>query len=344
MSSDTKTVTAEKDTGGAVGAALAGLINPEALRQIIVEACRRGDVKVTIPGDVVKKLLGEQAHAAAEIISGKVAEMAAELAKKIARNVAIKLPERKPVILENPHKQTVELVKLLETLRPGMRNVMLVGPAGSGKTTAADQAAKALGFGEATIQGQTLTKYEFDGFVDAHGVYRDSAFRRFCECEAGGVFLQDEMDSCEPSAVLALNAYLANGRVTFPDGKTFKRSERHFVVAACNTFGSGASRLYVGRNQLDAATTDRYRTLVWEYDEELEAQLVGHEGWHGRVKALRRAVDGLKLRHTVTPRDAMRGADELAAGSTVALQEIAQIKRGLSDADWAKVIANAGKN
>lgn len=338
MSQDT-----QKSDGGAAGAALASLINPEALRQIIVEAARRGDVKVTIPGDVVKKLLGEQAETAAKLVSEKVAEMALELAKKIARNVTIKLPDRKPVTLKNPHRQTVELIKLLETLRPGMRNVMMVGPAGSGKTTAADHAAQALGFEQATIQGQTLTRYEFDGFVDAHGVYRDSAFRRFCEAD-GGVFLQDEMDSCEASAVLALNAYLANGRVTFPDGKTFKRSERHFVVAACNTFGSGASRLYVGRNQLDAATTDRYRTLIWEYDEELEGQLVAHEQWHGRVKALRRSVDGLKLRHTVTPRDAMRGADELAGGSTIGEQEIAQIKRGLSDADWTKVLANAGKN
>lgn len=339
MSQDTQ----KQSDNGAAGAALASLINPEALRQIIVEAARRGDVKVTIPGDVVKKLLGEQAEGAAKIIAERVAEMATDLAKKISRNVTIELPKRKPVTLKSPHCQTVELIKLLETLRPNMRNVLMVGPAGSGKTTGADHAAQALGFEEATIQGQTLTRYEFDGFVDAHGVYRDSAFRRFCESD-GGVFLQDEIDSCDASAILALNAYLANSRVTFPDGKTFKRSERHYVVAAANTFGAGASRLYVGRNQLDAATTDRYRTLIWEYDEELESQLVANDAWHSKVKKYRKAVDSLKLRHTVTPRDAMRGADEIAAGSNVSAQLLAQIKRGLSEADWTKCVATAGKN
>lgn len=334
-----ETDTQPKAENTAAGAMLASLINPEALRQIIVEAARRGDVKVTIPGDIVKKVLGDQSKAAAEMLAGQVAEMALEMAKKIARNVKITLPKREPVTIENPHCQTVELIKLLETLRPGMRNVMLVGPAGSGKTMAADQAAVALGFTEAYIQGQTLTRYEFDGFVDAHGVYRSSMFRRFCEGD-GGVFLQDEIDSSEPAALLALNAYLANGRVTFPDGKTFKRSERHYVVAAGNTFGSGANRIYCGRNQLDAATTDRYRTLVWEYDETLEGMLVGNDAWHTRVKGVRRAVDKLKLRHTITPRDAMRGADEIAGGATLEQQEVAQLKRGMADADWTKVCAN----
>lgn len=328
------------ETNGNAGALLAGLINPEALRQIIVEAARRGDVKVTIPGDIVKKLLGDQCKLASELIAKDVAEMAHELAKKISRNVEITVGKRKAVKIDSPHKQTTTLIGLLEVLRPGYRNVMLVGPAGSGKTMAADQAAKALGFEEAHIQGQTLTRYEFDGFVDAHGVYQGSMFRRFAESD-GGVFLQDEIDSSEPAALLALNAYLANGRVTFPDGKTFKRSDRHYVISAANTFGTGANRIYCGRNQLDAATTDRYRTLVWEYDEELEGRLVGNDSWHSRVKAVRRAVDSLKLRHTITPRDAIRGADEIAGGSDIETQEIAQLKRGLADAEWQKVTANA---
>lgn len=342
MSTDTKRDTEPKMDGAAM--ALASLLNPEALKQIIVEACRRGDVKVSIPGDVVKKLLGDQTAVAVDLISKDVAKLAHELAKQISRNVEIVIPKHKPMKLDSPHKQTTDLIRLLETLRPGFRNILLVGPAGSGKTHAADQAAKALGFEDAHIQGQTLTRYEFDGFVDAHGVYRSSMFRRFVENEAGGVFLQDEIDSSEPAALLALNAYLANGRVTFPDGKTFKRTEKHYVVAAANTFGTGANRVYCGRNQLDAATTDRYRTLVWEYDEKLEGQLVGNDQWHGRVKAVRKAVNTLKLRHTITPRDAIRGADEIAGGSSVGEQELAQLKRGLPKADWDKVIANAGTN
>jgi MoxR-like ATPase len=337
MAKDTQEM--DSQTSGP-GAALASLLNPEALRQIIVEACRRGDVKVSIPGDVVKKLLGDQSKVAAEMVAKDVAEMATELAKKISRNVKITIPDREPVTIDNPHYQTAEMIQVLKSLRPNLRNVMMVGPAGSGKTTAMVHTAKAFGFADATIQGQVMTRFEFDGFIDAHGVYRSSAFRRFAESD-GGVFGQDEMDASEPSALLALNAYLANGRYTFPDGKTCVRGDNHFVIAACNTWGNGASRVYVGRNQLDGASKDRYRPLVWNYDEGLESKLVANDDWHNRVVKVRRAVDGLKLRHTVTPRDAMRGSDEIAAGSTVAEQETIQLKRDMADGDWAKVQAAA---
>ncbi len=321
-------------------AALASLINPEALRQIIVEAARRGDVKVSIPADIVKRILGDQCEAAAKVVSERVAEMAMDIAKKIARNVKINVPGREAVVLKNPHKQTVQLYKLLETLRPKMRNVLLVGPAGSGKTTACDQVAQAAGFTNAIIKGQVLTRFEFDGFVDGHGVYHSTEWRQFCESANGGVYVQDEIDSCEPSALLSLKSYLSTGRITFPDGKSFTRTDRHWIVANANTFGNGADRMYCGRNQLDAATLDEYRTFIWEYDEELESQLVANEAWHAKVKSVRRAVESLKLRHTVTPRDAMRGADEIAGGSDVEEQTIAQLKRGMPAADWAKVIAN----
>ena len=131
---------------------------------------------------------------------------------------------------------------------------MMVGPAGSGKTTAAHEAAKALGI-PFYFTGAIDSAYKLTGFIDAQGRTVRTAFRE--AFEHGGVFLFDEMDSSMPAALLAFNAALANGHADFPDG-IIKRHPDFRAIAACNTFGGGANRQYVGRMQLDAASLDRF--------------------------------------------------------------------------------------
>ena len=46
------------------------------------------------------------------------------------------------------------------------------------------------------------------------------------------------------------------------------------VVCAGNTFGSGSTLQYTGRNKLDAATLDRFMIIEWDYDKELEKNLI----------------------------------------------------------------------
>jgi hypothetical protein len=46
-------------------------------------------------------------------------------------------------------------------------------------------------------------------------------------------------------------------------------------MAATNTFGLGADAMYAGRNQLDAATLDRFYVVRVDYDENLDRQLCG---------------------------------------------------------------------
>jgi len=72
------------------------------------------------------------------------------------------------------------------------------------------------------------------------------------------LFLFDEIDASLPNAVLAFNAALANGYADFPDGMV-KRHPRFACIAAANTFGMGADRIYVGRNQLDGADAGPFR-------------------------------------------------------------------------------------
>lgn len=240
-------------------------------------------------------------------------------------------------------------------------NVMLVGPAGSGKTTAAAKCAEALGlpfYGTGAINSE----YKLTGFVDAQGRIVSTAFRK--AFEHGGLFLFDEIDASLPSALLAFNAALANDWMDFPDG-CIKRHENFRVIAGANTFGTGADRQYVGRNQLDAASLDRYAVIEWGYDEALEASLIGAPAptnaprpqsiaplsaeqaqsraveWCDHVRKVRKAVDDLKVRHVVSPRATINGARLLAAGWTWSDCEESVIWKGLDKDTKAKVVAKA---
>lgn len=240
-------------------------------------------------------------------------------------------------------------------------NVMLVGPAGSGKTTAASKVAEALGlpfYGTGAINSE----YKLTGFIDAQGRIVSTAFRK--AFEFGGVFLFDEYDGSLPGATLPFNAALANDWMDFPDG-CVKRHPDFRVIAGANTYGTGADRQYVGRNQLDAASLDRFAMLDWPYDEALEAAILGApapknapvpasiaplavEEAQGlavrfleRTRSIRKAVDDLKVRHVVSPRAAVAGAKLLAAGWKWNDVEDAVIWKGIDKDARVKIAAKA---
>jgi hypothetical protein len=138
------------------------------------------------------------------------------------------------------------------------------------------------------------------------------------------VFLGDECDAANAGVLTNINMVLANGQVALPEGMANKHED--FVpVFAGNTFGTGANRVYVGRNQLDAATLDRFAFIEWDYDEGLEASYAGvsagspefdlgrggsvtAEQWLMRVQMLRRASNKLQQRMVISPRATIYGA------------------------------------
>jgi cobaltochelatase CobS len=195
---------------------------------------------------------------------------------------------------------------------PGALSPYLVGPAGSGKTTACEHAAEALGLPFYTL-GALTGAHELLGYKDAAGTYHTTPFRQAFEC--GGLFLADEADRSDPAALIALNSAIANGFAGFPDRAEPVRRHADFrLCVAANTFGTGADRQYVGANQLDASTLDRFATLAWDYDESLERALAGHDAWTAYVQAVRASLDRSKVRHIVSPRASIGGAIYLRAG------------------------------
>ena len=209
------------------------------------------------------------------------------------------------------HREFETLLKIVVAGQP----VVLVGPAGTGKSHAAEAVATALGmeFYAMSVGAQT-SKSDLIGYMDANKNYQSTAFRK--AYEEGGLFLLDEIDAGNSNVLIQLNAALANGYMSFPD-QMIRRNDKFRFIASANTFGTGANRQYVGRNQLDAATLDRFAFLQWNIDPRVEESLaMGKYGtaWLSCVRHARKFVDEQDMRIVVSPRATQRGSLLMAAG------------------------------
>lgn len=192
-------------------------------------------------------------------------------------------------------------------------NVWIAGPAGSGKTHAAKSFAAAADL-DFYYNGALSMPHELLGFIDAAGTYHRTPFRD--AFEHGGVYLFDEVDGSDNSALLALNAALANGRASFPDAQIERNPECH-IVATANTWGLGATADYVGRSKIDAAFLSRFPVrIAWDYDTALEVAISGNADFARRVQAARERARAAGLKVLIDPRATMAGAALIAGGMT----------------------------
>ena len=196
-------------------------------------------------------------------------------------------------------------------------NIWLTGPTGSGKTSAAENAAKALSlpFGS---DGSLDADYTVLGFRDANGNIISTEFIRIYA--EGGIYVADEIDNWMPSALLSLNAALANGWMTTPGGM-IRRHKDACVIACANTWGLGATGDYVGRTRLDAASLDRFQPKIdWPYDEKLELAIASNmdstigPAWFAIVRTARAKAHAQGLKIIISPRATFNGLSLLAQG------------------------------
>jgi hypothetical protein len=252
----------------------------------------------------VRKELGDLLEEARAIVNGAPRKLRIEIAGRV---------KDMPPAVRHPLFDTL-LTLAVCSKEPRALHPMLVGPPAGGKTTAAEQVAQALGLPFFT-NGALSGTHELLGYCDGGGKYHTTPFRR--AFETGGVYLADEIDgSTDASVPLALNSALANGFMGFPDQPEPVRMHKDFYfIGAANTYGRGADRLFVGRTQLDSATTDRLAMLDWDYDEVLERSLAGDDAWTAYVQAARAACSDLKIRHVISPRATYGGAIYRRTGS-----------------------------
>ena len=275
----------------------------------------------------------------------RVREIAADEASKATagikpREVIVTTPSGARVHLDGTHKAFDAALIVAQTRTP----LMLVGPAGCGKTTLAEQLAMAI-FGDVArfyplSVGPDTREPRIMGYMGATGQYVEGALYR--PYRDGGVILFDEMDTANAAVLTCLNSALANGYAMFPNGELVRRHADCIIIAGANTYGRGADAEYVGRQQMDAATRNRFAFLTVDIDEDVETAAALGENpnaapWIAYVREVRAAVKNANVRHIVSPRASIYGARLLAAG--IVREQVAEmtIWQGLGANDRAKI-------
>ncbi len=269
----------------------------------------------TLIRDIASGAVGVDESAVQSLIDRALEPIRSAL-DEVIRPVEIHVAESGHVsVLPDQHHEILPTVVKVLAAR---EHVMLVGPAGSGKSTIGEQAASALGRDCRAISvGPADSRTLFFGYMDAQGRYVSTVVREMFE--NGGVLIIDEIDSGHPSVIKSLNMLLANGQCQFPDGMVARHRD-FIVVATANTFGNGADRQYVSGQQLDKSTLDRFMVQECNYDETLEMKLaVAASASHGadwckQVRVWRKRADEKRLPVIISPRASISGARLLEAG------------------------------
>jgi len=269
-------------------------------------------------------------------VGARIAALEAELASLPAGTSVhhVKIGSAEPVQLgSRPHARLLHVLARVNMTKPdgGRFNLFLTGDAGTGKSTIAANVAECMGLTftslncsggltEGALVGRMTPNLSTGEMVYSAGplvkAYRD-----------GGVFLLDEMDAADENVLLALNTLIDAKEWHAPTGETIARHADFIFLAAGNTFGTGASRVYSGRNQLDGAFLNRFLTVPVDYDTELERALVASAELAERIQSARVRLRERNLRRWLTTRDLLK-ADALVGqlGMTVpeALREITE--------------------
>jgi len=194
------------------------------------------------------------------------------------------------------HNKYEEIYKLVDN------NIatLLTGPAGSSKSTTAEQVIEALGlkFYEMTMTKQT-TVSAILGFVSINGNYIPTLFRE--AYENGGGFLKNEIDAADVNVLLCFNS-IENGYISFPD-KLVRAHKDFRLIATANP--QSQHNIYTGRSKLDASTLDRFETVEVDRDEALELFLTSKQTYKEVTKA-RSILSNSGASNEITMRDAIR--------------------------------------
>lgn len=226
----------------------------------------------------------------------------------------------------------------------------LPGPAGTGKSHAAEAVATALGWRFSSLSlGPTTPESRLWGGMDANGNFFEPPFVRGARYamenpDSGWVKCLDEMDNGHSGILATLNSAMANGWFTAPNGDHITLGDNFVVIGCANTFGTGPTAEFAGRNKLDPATLDRFVYIPWDTDRGVEAALVRRwlddtaaAAWLDVWNTMRTNIEAHGLKIFASMRGCLRGAKMVAHGVSVDDAVMLNLGNKVPADQWAKI-------
>lgn len=276
------------------------------LKNIVKELKERNSFDDVLKDEMVKKIKDMSTEELIEDIHKDVNKFIKDNYGVLPKKIEVKVGEVKTELTELVHKDFEKILRIVKRNVP----LMLTGPAGAGKNHTLEQVARSLKL-DFYFSNAITQEFKLTGFIDANGKYQETQFYK--AFKDGGLFFLDEIDASCPDSLIILNSAIANGYFDFPNGRV-NANENFRVVCAGNTFGTGADMVYVGRNALDGATLDRFATIEFDYDEEIEKQLAHDVELYDFIKNLRKTIKDTGLRHIVSMRATINASKLLEIG------------------------------
>ena len=284
----------------------------------------------------------------AAIVDARVGARVSALELELANRPAgvsvhhVRINDAAPVQLsKRPHVRLPHILARASMRKPdgGRFNVFMIGDAGTGKTTIAAHVAEALGLSfrsiccsggltEGALVGRLTPNLTTGELVYTPGPLVE-AFRD------GGVFLLDELDAADENVLLAINSMIDAPVWFAPNGQAIDRHTDFVLLGGGNTYGTGASRIFNGRTQLDGAFLNRWFNVPVDYDIELERTLCACLEIADRIQKARAIIRTRNLRRWLTTRDILK-ADALVGQLGVTVSDaLREITEGWTDEDRA---------
>lgn len=180
--------------------------------------------------------------------------------------------------------QEAQLKKLLHFFAgaAARNNLLLIGPAGAGKTSVIEQVAARLNWPvwAVSCSGKVRVAHWFGVYTlkDGATIWQDGPL--VLAMRHGGVFLADEITRLDPAEQMALVRILDGGDFTVPEtGEVIKPHKLFRFVATGNSAGFGdETGSYAGERVSSYAFIDRFlRMEVWYMSVEQEMRLLQQE-------------------------------------------------------------------
>lgn len=294
--------------------------------------------------DLVRKIAGgmdaDSAQKLIELMDEKIIAATANLLpvpdpnvqniplRDVVKRVELVRPDQPEQVMEGLFHKSFD--RLLKNCVAGLHS-FLPGEPGTGKSYHAEIVAQMLGWQFASMScGPTTPESRLWGGMDANGKFFEPPFVRLARFamenpDLGAIFCLDEMDNGHPGILATTNSAMANGWFTAPNGDVIRWGSNFIVVGCANTFGTGPTAEFSGRNKIDPATLDRFLYVPFGTDEGLETALVHQKiapvelanAWLDVWRTARKNAADHNLKVFVTMRGALAGARLIATGDSI---------------------------